>query len=95
MRQRTNLQKIVISPIFFKSRRRSGGFRKKTLVTGDGSLIHYVDRYIINKLDTKKLLCPDKEKQLSKTGPYHIMLRRNKRKAYSQKKKIMGNSCKS
>ena len=92
MRQRINLQKIGISPIFFKSQRRSGGFRKKTLVTGDGSLIHCANRYIINKLGTRKLLCLNKEKQLSKTGTYHIILRGNERKAYSQKKKIMGNS---
>ena len=58
-----------------------GGLNELLMWQGRVLLTHYVNRHIIKKMGTGKLLYLDKEEQLSKTGTYHIMLRGNERKS--------------
>jgi len=50
-------------------------------VTGDGSLTHCANNYIIKKIWYKEIIMPRQRRKLSKTGTYHIMLRGNERKS--------------
>ena len=54
---------------------------REVCVTGDGSLSHCANRYIIKKIVYKEIIMPRERRKLSKTGTYHIMLRGNERKS--------------
>jgi len=63
-------------------------------VTRNGSLSYCANRYIIKKIECREIIILRHRKKLTKPVPIILCSREIREKAYSQKKKIMGNTCK-